>query len=125
MTQTPSQPQRSRPASRSPSKSATSKTRAAMKPMATSTPQSTETKTEAGDSGQVAAQTNPAPPMTQTKKGREFLRITVLNVATVLLMVVLSLTSTQSLTQMYTAPTVIVMILIISIQLLIGLSLFL
>lgn len=105
--------------------SATSISSAAEKPMAISAPQSTETKTEAGDSAQVEAQSNPAPPLTQTKKGREFLRMTVLNVATVLLMVVLSLTSTQSLTQMYTAPTAIVMVLIISIQLLIGTSLFL
>lgn len=92
---------------------------AAEKAMAMSTPQSTETKTEAGDSGQVAAQTNPAPPMAQTEKDKALRRNTLLNIATLLVMLVLSLTMSQSLTQMYSVPAIIPMILLVSSQVLI------
>ena len=98
---------------------------AAEKPMAMSAPQSTETKTEAGVTGQVAAQSNPDAPVAHTKKDREFLRTIVIQVAMVLLMVVLSLTSTQTWIQEYSATAIAVTILIVSIQLLIGASLFL
>lgn len=104
---------------------ATSSSSAEAKPMAINTPHSTETKTDAGDTAQVAAQTSPAPPMTQTPKGREFLRATVIQLAMVLLMVVFFLISTQSWMQEYSAATVAVITLAISIQLLIGISLFL
>lgn len=43
------------------------------KPMAMSAPQSTETKIEADDSGQVAAQTNPAPPAAHIPSGSRLL----------------------------------------------------
>ena len=89
------------------------------KPMAMSAPQSTETKTEAELTGQVAAQTNPAAPAAQTEKGKAFPPHTLLNIPTVLVMLVLSLTSIQSLTQMYSVPAIVPTILLVSTQILI------
>ncbi len=89
------------------------------KPMATKAPQSTETKTEADESVQVAAQTNPAPPAAQIEKDKAFRRNTLLNIATLLVMLVLSLTSIQSLTQMYSVPAIVPTILLVSTQILI------
>ena len=89
------------------------------KPSAIKTPQSTETKTEAGVNAQVAAQTNPTPPMPQIEKDRALRRNTLLNIATLLVMLVLSLTSIQSLTQMYSVPAIVPIILLVSTQVLI------
>lgn len=107
------------------SRNTTSNSTAAEKPTAISTPHSTETKTEAGDSGQVAAQSKPAPPAAQTNNGKALRRDTLLHVATLLLMLVLSLSSIQSFTQTNSVPTIIPTILISCSQVLIIISLFL
>lgn len=113
-------------ANRSANSGAISMSSAEVNPTAISTPHSTETKTEAGDSGQVAAQTNPAPPAAETSNGNQFLaKELLLTLAAVMLFLAMFVTHFISDTPAGQAASTAASIITVSAQLLIAISFYL
>ena len=93
------------------------------KPMAISAPQSTETKTEAELTGQVAAQTNPTPPAAHNKSGSRFLiQKLLLLTSSLLIFVAMFLTQLSHQLPAGNAAMTVATIVTVSSQLLIALS---